>query len=157
MQLCASLRTDNRASTPPLSFFTGRMPFLPPNQQRQSTEGKVVAIIIIIIIIVHSAADVDSGMLTAELMMLIRHLFNVVYSCIIVALQSSSSMHRQISGLVYPKIQRRQVVMNVLYPGCSRPPRWSPPVLWRRFVDACIVIHSCKMSKESETTGLNDR
>jgi len=25
-------------STPPL-FFTGWMPFLPPNQQRQSTEG----------------------------------------------------------------------------------------------------------------------
>ena len=25
--------------TPPLSFFTGRMPFLLPNQQRQSTEG----------------------------------------------------------------------------------------------------------------------
>ena len=24
---------DNHASTPPLSFFTGRMPFLPPNQQ----------------------------------------------------------------------------------------------------------------------------
>ena len=23
------------------SFFTGRMPFLPPNQQRQSTEGKL--------------------------------------------------------------------------------------------------------------------
>jgi len=23
-------------------FFTGRMPFLPPNQQRQSTEGKCV-------------------------------------------------------------------------------------------------------------------
>jgi len=32
-----SLQTDNHASTPPLSFFTGRMPFLPPNQQRQST------------------------------------------------------------------------------------------------------------------------
>jgi len=30
--------TDNHASTPPLKFFTGRMPFLPPNQQRQSTE-----------------------------------------------------------------------------------------------------------------------
>jgi len=28
---------QNHASTPPLSFFTGRMPFLPPNQQRQST------------------------------------------------------------------------------------------------------------------------
>jgi len=23
------------------SFFKGRMPFLPPNQQRQSTEGKI--------------------------------------------------------------------------------------------------------------------
>ena len=33
-------RTDNHASTPPLQFFTGRMPFLLPNQQRQSTEGK---------------------------------------------------------------------------------------------------------------------
>jgi len=40
MQVCTSLQTDNHASTPPLSFFTGRMPFLPPNQQRQSTEGK---------------------------------------------------------------------------------------------------------------------
>ena len=27
-------------STSPLSFFTGRMPILPPNQQRQSIEGK---------------------------------------------------------------------------------------------------------------------
>jgi len=31
-----SLQTDNHASTPPLTFFTDRMPFLPPNQQRQS-------------------------------------------------------------------------------------------------------------------------
>ena len=37
MQVCTSLQSDNH--TPPLSFFTGRMPFLPPNQQRQSTEG----------------------------------------------------------------------------------------------------------------------
>ena len=35
MQVCTSLQTDNHASTPPLSFFTGRMSFLPPNQQRQ--------------------------------------------------------------------------------------------------------------------------
>jgi len=41
MQVCTSLQTDNHASTPPLSFFTGRVPFLPPNQQRQSTEGTV--------------------------------------------------------------------------------------------------------------------
>jgi len=39
MQVCTLLQTDNHASTPPLVFFTGRMPFLPPNQQRQSTEG----------------------------------------------------------------------------------------------------------------------
>jgi len=38
MQVCTSLQADNHASTPPLSFFTGRMPFLPPNQQRQSTD-----------------------------------------------------------------------------------------------------------------------
>ena len=39
MKVCTLLQTDNHVSTPPLSFFTGRMPFLPPNQQRQSTEG----------------------------------------------------------------------------------------------------------------------
>jgi len=41
MQVGISLQTDNHASTPPLKFFTGRMPFLPPNQQRQSTEGNI--------------------------------------------------------------------------------------------------------------------
>ena len=30
---------SNHASTALLRFFTGRMPFLPPNRQRQSTEG----------------------------------------------------------------------------------------------------------------------
>jgi len=33
-----SLQTDNHASTQPL-IFTGWMPFLPPNQQRQSIES----------------------------------------------------------------------------------------------------------------------
>jgi len=42
MQVCTLLQTDSHASTPPLSFFTGRMPFLPPNQQRQSTEGTIL-------------------------------------------------------------------------------------------------------------------
>jgi len=40
MQVCTSLQTDNHASTHTTQFFTGRMPFLPPNQQHQSTEGK---------------------------------------------------------------------------------------------------------------------
>jgi len=39
MQVCTSLQIDNQASTPTLKFFTGWMPFLLPNQQRQSTEG----------------------------------------------------------------------------------------------------------------------
>ena len=39
MEVCISLQTDNHASTPPLKFFTGWMPFLPPDQQRQSTKG----------------------------------------------------------------------------------------------------------------------
>jgi len=33
--ICTSLQTDNLTT----QVFTGRMPFLPPNQQRQSTEG----------------------------------------------------------------------------------------------------------------------
>ena len=40
-QVCISLQTDNHASTSPLSFFLGRMPFLLPNQQPQSTEDTV--------------------------------------------------------------------------------------------------------------------
>ena len=42
MQVCTSLQTDNHANTSPLSFFTGWLPFLLPNQQRQSTEGRCV-------------------------------------------------------------------------------------------------------------------
>ena len=41
MQVSTSLQTYNRASTSLLKFFTGRMPFLPPNQQCQSTEGTI--------------------------------------------------------------------------------------------------------------------
>jgi len=45
--ICTSLQTDNHASTytSPLSFFTGQMPFPPPNQQRQSIEGMQINLI----------------------------------------------------------------------------------------------------------------
>jgi len=43
MQVCTSLQTDNHASTPPPSFFTGRMLFLPPNQQRQALKASSCA------------------------------------------------------------------------------------------------------------------
>jgi len=36
--ICTLFWTDNHASTP-TQFFTGRIPFLMPNQQWQSTEG----------------------------------------------------------------------------------------------------------------------
>ena len=41
MHVCTSLQTDNHTSVPLLSFFTGGMPFLLPNQQCQSTEGSI--------------------------------------------------------------------------------------------------------------------
>ena len=44
MQMCTSSETDNTTSTPPLMLFTGWTPFLPPNQQCQSTEGILKAI-----------------------------------------------------------------------------------------------------------------
>jgi len=41
MQVCTLLQTDNHTSTPSLVFFTGRINFLPPNQQRQSAEDNL--------------------------------------------------------------------------------------------------------------------
>jgi len=40
MQICTSPQADNLCQHPTVQFFSGRMPFLPPNQQCQSTEGK---------------------------------------------------------------------------------------------------------------------
>ena len=64
MQDCTSLQTDNHANTPPLSFFTGRMPFLPPDQQRQSTEGTLQTenmLLIITIMIMMTLECYSSG------------------------------------------------------------------------------------------------
>jgi len=38
MQVSTSLQTDNNANIPPLCFL--QAPLQPPNQQRQSTEGR---------------------------------------------------------------------------------------------------------------------
>jgi len=35
MQVCTSLQADNHASTPPLKFFSGRMPFLDLNDAKE--------------------------------------------------------------------------------------------------------------------------
>jgi len=37
--ICTLLETDKHANTSSLNFFTGRMIFLMPSQQRQGTEG----------------------------------------------------------------------------------------------------------------------
>jgi len=63
---------------------------------------------------------------------------------------------RQISSLVYPKIQRRQVITNVLHPSCA-----SPPVLRRsKLSNKCIAVRkvatplrelTCHMGSHSVT------
>ena len=64
------------------------------------------------------------------------------YECILLCRHQSAErpILHQISSLMYPKIQRRQVIMNVLLPNCAWPARWSPPVLWRRFGDHVASI-----------------
>jgi len=44
MQACTLLQTDNHTSTPLLCFLQAGYPFLPPNQQRQSTEGSALTL-----------------------------------------------------------------------------------------------------------------
>jgi len=40
MHVCTSLKTDNHASTPPLIFFTGWMPFLSPTNSVKALKAK---------------------------------------------------------------------------------------------------------------------
>jgi len=44
MQVCTLLQTDNHASTSLLKFFTGRMPFLLPNNSVKALKAKYMAI-----------------------------------------------------------------------------------------------------------------
>jgi len=43
--ICKSAPRSRQTTTPDPTtlFYTGRMPFLPPNQQRQSTEGQLLS------------------------------------------------------------------------------------------------------------------
>ena len=49
LAICKSTPRSRQITTPAPhhSVFTGRMPFLPPNQQRQSTEGNILKVIIL--------------------------------------------------------------------------------------------------------------
>jgi len=44
--------------------------------------------------------------------------------------------------------------VNVLRPGCARPPRWSPPVLWRRFEDG-LALASAFSSVRARWSAVN--
>jgi len=44
----AKLQSNRHHQQTNIQFFTGQMPFLWPNQQCQSTEGKVVVMIILV-------------------------------------------------------------------------------------------------------------
>jgi len=69
---------------------------------------------------------------------------NPTVACTTTSVQRHQSAERpilhQISSFMYPKIQQRQVIINVLHPSCARLPRWLPPVLWRRFIDGLASI-----------------
>jgi len=73
VHVCTSLQTDNHASTPPLSFFTGRMPFLLPNQQCQSTEGTSINRLLLYL---HTLLKHNITMLTVLILLLNADKFN---------------------------------------------------------------------------------
>ena len=81
MQVCASLQTDNHATTPPLSFYRLDA-FLPPNQQHQSTEGTSVKALkaLFISYILKKIITVWVEPCTSGLSMM-RPAFAVEYSC----------------------------------------------------------------------------
>ena len=57
--ICKSAPRSRQITTPAptTQFFTGRMPFLPPNQQRQSTEGNLTDLLIVRIFTCAGAAE----------------------------------------------------------------------------------------------------
>ena len=63
----------------------------------------------------------------------------------------------QISSLIYPKIQRRQIIMNVLSSKlCAAAPVVTSSSTFKDgLASICFLIHSCKMPRESETMGLD--
>ena len=86
MQVCTLLQTDNHTSTPPLVFFTGQMPFLSPNQQRQSTEGSIRTYNVHIIVSWKSAISAwafASGDIRPDIRTKRRHIWSSVIKCLL--------------------------------------------------------------------------
>ena len=62
--ICTSLKMVNHASTTSLKPFAGQMPFLQPNQQRQSTEGIKNESNILVVVQWHPQGVVESLVIT---------------------------------------------------------------------------------------------
>ena len=68
MQVCTSLQTNNHASTPPLSFFAGRMPVLPPTNTVKALKAQSTFKLLkgLFIYFASAAVAVDSSHTTAS-------------------------------------------------------------------------------------------
>jgi len=86
------------------------------------------------------------------------HHYECVALCKDISIQIGRFCARSLPSYILRSSEDRSSIINVLHPSCARPPRWSPPVLWKRFKDVlasiCVLIHLCKMPKESERTDL---
>ena len=78
--ICKSAPRSRQITTPAPhhSVFTGRMPFLPPNQQCQSTEGKNIKSMQFLIIVVARSASVLLCLYTP-----VVHMFTRLCACVL--------------------------------------------------------------------------
>ena len=94
-----SIRTNQCLPPPSPNFFTGRMPFLPPNQQRQSTEvskGKIHT---------GNATDASNVTATVTVRFQVRQKFPILTE---VNLRTFSG-HSQ-TGIIYKNFQGLEIV-----------------------------------------------
>jgi len=74
--ICKSAtRSRQPRQQPTTLFFTGRMPFLPPNQQRQSTEGILYTLLYTNNCIIYTVRETES-------MWLIKYAYTTFCACI---------------------------------------------------------------------------
>jgi len=79
------------------------------------------------------------------------HHYGCVALCKDISLKRGRFCARSLASCI-PRSNKLQVIINVLHQGCLWPPRWFQDGL----ASICVLSHSCKVPKESETTGLNN-
>ena len=119
MQVCISLQTDNHSSIPPLSFFTGRMPFPLPNQQRQSTEGRLYMRATTTTTIKRPFVRDNPGRPVPE--ETFTHSHSSGSTCFLYHLSPFATVH----GILFIQLTCLTVLSNNLFPGPLRSSHWS--------------------------------